>query len=352
MKIQNVFRTALVGTLGVGAGLLIWGAVASLATIITYAGAAIFLALGLDPVVRWMERRGLPRWLAILTVVVVIIAVAAGIVLLLIPVVAAQVTALVNGIAGFANNTTFEAWLGQAQAWVNQFTNTIDIRKMVDDAAAWLSDPGNLGSIGGGILSVGIGVATGVFGAIVVLVLTIYFTASLGGIKRSLYQLVPASRRAQVADLTEQISDSVGRYVIGQIALGLTNGTLSFIFLTIIQAPFPALLAVVAFFFSLIPLVGSLIGSTIIILISLLLGGPLTALVAAIYYIAYMQVEAYLISPTIMKRAVSVPGAVVVLAALAGGTLLGLLGALIAIPVAAAVLLVIKQVVIPHQNEL
>jgi predicted PurR-regulated permease PerM len=90
----------------------------------------------------------------------------------------------------------------------------------------------------------------------------------------------------------------------------------------------------------------------IIITTCLLLGSPLTALVAAIYYVIYMQVEAYVISPRIMNRAVSVPGAVVVLAALVGATLLGLLGALIAIPVAAAVLLIIKEVVVPRQAEL
>jgi predicted PurR-regulated permease PerM len=90
----------------------------------------------------------------------------------------------------------------------------------------------------------------------------------------------------------------------------------------------------------------------LIVLLSLLLASPLTALVAAIWYVIYMQVEAYVLSPNIMNRAVSVPGAVVVIAALAGGSLLGILGALIAIPVAASILLIIKQVVIPRQNEL
>jgi len=82
------------------------------------------------------------------------------------------------------------------------------------------------------------------------------------------------------------------------------------------------------------------------------LGSPTTAIIAAIYYLIYMQIEAYVFSPIIMRRAVKVPGVVVVVAALAGGTLLGILGALIAIPVAAAILLIIKQVIVPRQNEL
>jgi predicted PurR-regulated permease PerM len=112
-------------------------------------------------------------------------------------------------------------------------------------------------------------------------------------------------------------------------------------------------LAVIAFFFSLIPLVGTLTGSAIIVLTCLIpgLGSPLTALVALIYYAIYMQVEAYVLSPRIMNRAVSVPGAVVVIAAPAGGSLLGLLGALIAIPVAASILIIYRQVIIPRQNE-
>jgi predicted PurR-regulated permease PerM len=99
--------------------------------------------------------------------------------------------------------------------------------------------------------------------------------------------------------------------------------------------------------------VGTLTGSIIIVLICLIpgLGSPLTGLVAAIYYLIYMQIEAYVLSPRIMSRAVKVPGALVVVAALAGGALLGILGALVAIPIAAAVLLIIKQVVIPRQNE-
>jgi predicted PurR-regulated permease PerM len=145
----------------------------------------------------------------------------------------------------------------------------------------------------------------------------------------------------------------VGYYVIGQLSLGVLNGVLSAIFLSIIGAPFPAVLAVVAFLFSIIPLVGTLTGSTIIVLLCLIpgLGGTSTAIIAAVYYLVYMQLEAYVIAPRIMGRAVSVPGAVIVIAALAGGSLLGLLGALVAIPVAASILILYRQVLIPRQNE-
>ena len=89
-----------------------------------------------------------------------------------------------------------------------------------------------------------------------------------------------------------------------------------------------------------------------ITLLVLLFDGAPSVIAVGIYYLVYMQVEAYVLNPRIMAQAVKVPGAIVVIAALAGGTLLGILGALIAIPVAASILLIINQVVVPRQNEL
>jgi predicted PurR-regulated permease PerM len=109
--------------------------------------------------------------------------------------------------------------------------------------------------------------------------------------------------------------------------------------------------AFIAFGMSLIPLVGTLTGSIIIVLAQLVLADSTVALIAAIYYIIYMQVEAYVVSPKIMNRAVQIPGSIVVIAALAGGSLLGILGALIAIPVAASIVLIVKQVIMPMQEK-
>src|SRR5690606_7510478 len=115
------------------------------------------------------------------------------------------------------------------------------------------------------------------------------------------------------------------------------------IFLSIVGAPMPALLALVAFIGSLIPLVGTLSGS-IIITLTCLFVSPTTALLAGIYYLVYMQIEAYVISPRIMSKAVAVPGAIVVIAAVGGGSLGGVLGALVAIPVAASIIIVVQKV--------
>ncbi|MBG6057682.1 putative PurR-regulated permease PerM [Cryobacterium sp. MP_M5] len=349
MKIQNAFRVGLIGTLGVGLGLLILSSVVTLQTIITYVGAALFISLGLDPAVSWLEKKRFPRWAAILTVLVAVVGVLTGVVFAIVPIIVDQVAKLSKAIPDLVKSVNTSTFLADIQ---RQFPG-LKVNEIVASITDYLG--GNLTTITSTLIQSGLAVVSGLFGGLIILILSLYFTASLHSIKRAMYQLVPATKRERFADLTEQITTAVGRFVIGQAALALCNGILSFIFLSIIGAPFPALLALIAFLLSLIPLVGTISGSVIIVLTCLVPGigsSPLTALVAAIYYLVYMQVEAYVLSPNIMNRAVSVPGAVVVVAALAGGQLLGILGALIAIPVAASVIMIIKQVVIPRQNEL
>jgi predicted PurR-regulated permease PerM len=352
VRIHHPFRTGLLGGLGVILALAIGGAVTQLATILTYVGAALFLALGLDPIISALQRRNVPRWLSIVLVLVSVIGVLVGLGLAVVPLLVQQTTKLVEGIVAYTQGHSWQQVLRQVQA----AAGGIDVTGIANQATGYLQK--NVGSVAGGVLQVGLGIAGGIAGAVVVVILTIYFTASLDRFKRSLYLLVPMTRRERFANIAEQIFSSVGRYVIGQVSLALVNGVLSFVFLSIIGAPLPAVFAFIAFVASLIPLVGTISGAVLIVLGEFALtAGTQSAglpiwLIVAIYYLIYMQVEAYFLSPHIMNRAVKVPGVVVVIAALIGGTLLGILGALVAIPVAAAVLLILQQVVVPRQAEL
>lgn len=349
MKVHNPFRVALVATLGVGVGLLLINSISTLSTILLYVGTALFLSLGLEPLVSFLERRKLPRWAAVLITILGVLAIFAGIILMIVPIITSQIGQLVSEVEKLISNGTS---IEDVKEWLQNLLPALKMDEVFAYVENWLGTL-DVASIGGGVIAVGASIITGLAGAFVVLILTIYFTASTPNLKASVYQLVPASKRSRFIDIAEQITASVGYFVMGQVTLGVINGVLSAIFLSIIGAPFPAVLAVIAFFFSLIPLVGTLTGSAIIVLTCLLpsLGSPTTALIALIWYAIYMQVEAYFISPRVMSRAVSVPGAVVVIAALAGGSLLGLLGALIAIPVAASVLIIYRQVIIPRMNE-
>ena len=353
MKIHNSFRLGLFGGLGVLVAVGIGTAVGSLATILTYIGAAIFLALGLDPLVTWLERHKFPRWLAILTVLVGVLAVFAGLILAIIPVIVEQVQNAIDQIPDLItiiSDGTLRENIQSALPW-------LQVQDVLDQVSTWAKGL-DITTIGGGVLAAGIGIATAIAGAVIVLILTLYFVSSLSSIKRGLYQLVPASKREKFIDLAEQVSTSVGRYVIGQVTLALFNGIISFLVLTFIfpavgwPVDYSALLAFIAFIGSLIPLVGTLSSSVIITATVLLFNGAPSVVAVAIYYLAYMQIEAYVLNPRIMNKAVKVPGVVVVIAALAGGTLLGILGALVAIPVAAAILLIFKQVVVPRQGDL
>lgn len=354
MKIQNPFRLGLFGGLGVLVAVALGTAVGSLATVLTYVGAALFLALGIDPLVSWLEKRGWKRGLAILTVLIGLLAVIAAFVLAVVPVIVDQVGNLIEQAPRVIETLTDqeavrEWWDVNVPAW-------LAYDDVINNVISWFND--NLGQITSTAIGTVFGIAAGAFGGIIVVILMLYFVGSLASIKRGLYQLVPATRREKFIDIAEQIMDSVGRYVVGQVSMGLINGILSIIFLTVLgwilgdPIEYAALLAFIAGLFSLIPLVGTITGTVVITLAVWAFDGFPAVLVVGIYYLIYMQVEAYLISPNVMNRAVKVPGVVVVVAALAGGTLLGILGALVAIPVAASILLIVKQVLIPRQNEL
>ncbi|MFT4124070.1 MAG: AI-2E family transporter [Microbacteriaceae bacterium] len=354
MIVQNPFRTGLFAGLGVLVAILVGDAVRDLSTIITYVGAALFLALGLDPVVSWLERHRVRRSIAILITLAVFLGIIVGLVFALIPVISEQVTNLTTTITEDVipvaqSSTDLNDFLAQIAPWLDSTVADYIVGAVTD----WANTSSNITAITNGLLEAGVQTASGLFGALIVLILVIYFVASLGSIKRGIYQLVPASKRATFVDLAEQISQAVGRYVMGQVGLALVNGVLSIVFLSAIGVKYAALLAFVAFLGSLIPLVGTLTASVIIIASTLLFTGiDWHVIVVAVYYLVYMQVEAYVLNPRIMARAVKVPGVIVVIAALIGGTLLGVLGALIAIPVAASVLLVLEQVFVPRQAEL
>ena len=339
----NPFMYGLLGALGVLVALVLGGIVNQLATVLVYIGVAIFLALGLDPIVSFLERK-LPRPAAVAIVVAGVVLAFAGVILAIVPILVEQVANLIENGPQMVKDIMASDWFKDLNA---QFGSTFE--DAANGVLSFLQDPGNLADIGGGVFAVGAGIAGGFTGVTIVLILTLYFMASLRSMKSVAARFVPAYQRDTFSGLLDDVSGAVGRYVIGQASLALVNGVLSLIFLSIIGAPVPALLALIAFIGSMIPLVGTLSASIINSLICLIVS-PVTALIAFVYYLVYMQIEAYVLSPRIMNKAVAVPGALVVIAAVAGGALGGILGALVAIPVAASVIIIVQKVVFPTQD--
>ena len=343
MSSQHPLYVGFMGTVGVGVALLVYWIGSNTTQLILWIVAALFIALGLDPVVRWLEGKKVPRAAGIVIAVASLALGVAAFFATLIPTIVQQVTQIVE----------------EAPRWITDFINS-DFFRSIDnqygvrerisqELEKFVNDPEAMGGIFGGVVGFGSTVANGLFGALIVLVLSLYFLAALPAMKKWGYRLAPRSRRARVEALSEEITGSVGNYVIGQAVVALVNATFAFIVMTIVGVPFAVLLAFVVALLAFIPLVGGLIAGVIVTLIALTAGWQ-TAVVYAVCYFAYLQFEAYFISPRIMQKAVAVPGAVAVISVIAGGSLLGVLGALIAIPTAAAIMLLVKEIFIVRQD--
>jgi len=346
MKISNAFQLGLFGGLGVLAALLIGGAITTLASVITYIFAAIFLALGLDPLVSSLEKLKLPRPLAVLLVISGLVGFIAVMIWSLAPTLITQSTNFLESVPALIQDITkiplvisLDEQLGGA------------VGSVLANAGDFLSNSANWPSLVGGVVQVGITLFSGAFGFLVILVLTVFFLASLESLKASLTKLVPASKRERYTKISQQVSLSVGRYVIGQVSVAALNATLAFIAMSVVGLPFALVLAFVVFLLAIIPLVGSVSGAALVVIVAIAIE-PTSAIVLAIYFLIYLQIEAYVVSPRVMKVAVSVPAPIVVIAALSGGALLGVLGALVAIPFAASVIFIVREILIPRQNSL
>lgn len=344
--VRSPFQLGFVITLGALVAILFGQMIGQLSVIIMYVVGGLFIALALDPVVRWLERRKVKRPLGIGIVFGGFLLVVGGILAAVIPMLATQIGQLVRTAPSYFVDVQNQEWYLTLQ---DTFGAYVDFEGLLGMAQDFVGKPENWAQVAGGVWEAGIGIANGLTAMIVVLILSLYFLASLHATKRAFYNIVSRSNRAKVIDITEQITKSVGGYVSGMVVLALTNSILGFVMMSIVGVPFAGLVAVGVFLLAMIPLIGSVM-ATILVSTVALFESPTTALIAAIYYLIYMQIESYVLTPRIMNRVVSVPGSLVVIGALAGGTLLGLLGALISIPVTAMVLMIIKQVWVPRQD--
>src|SRR3984957_7483375 len=295
-------------------------------------GLALFIAVGLDPVVSWLTRRGWPRWAA---VVVVLLAVAAVIGIFLataIPPLTAQTTALVQKVP------TYVKELQNHNSELGKLNDKYQIQSKV---TTLLQSKGS--SLAGGVLGAGELVLSTFSEILGVIVLTIYFLAGLPSIKLFFYRLVPHSRRPRVILITDEITVKVGGYVLGNVLTSVIAGLGTFIWMMIFGVPYPVLLALLVAILDLIPVIGSTVGGFIVTLIALTVSLPVAVATLA-FYIVYRLAEDYLIVPRIMGRTVEVPAGGAVGAGLLGGGLVGPIGSLVAIPAAAALRLLLNEV--------
>jgi predicted PurR-regulated permease PerM len=202
----------------------------------------------------------------------------------------------------------------------------------------------------GGVIGVGKTVLSGTFTGLTILVLTLYFITSLPEATKMGLKLVPASRRPRIALLVDAIIAQVGAFVGSQILISSMAAVFVTILSLVLGLPSPIAIGIIVFICGLVPLIGHFLGCGIVTLIAATQSVVIGA-IAFIAYVVYVQIENYVVTPKIMKRTLAVPGAVTIIAALLGTSLLGLVGGLLAVPVAASIILILEQVVIPRAEQ-
>ena len=297
-----------------------------------------FLAIGLDPAVAFLERKGLKRGLAVTAIFLVAL-------LALVGFIAAVVPPLVDQVSTFATELPeYIDSLAERNDRIAEFVRDNDIadklRDAIDQAPTQIS--GSLGTV--------VGVAGSVLGklfnGLTVIVLMIYFSLSLSRLREGSLKLVPKSRRARVKELGDPILEKIGSYIAGNVAVSIIAGVVSFIFFAIVGVPYPVALALWVAIADLIPLVGATLGMVPALVVAFFISIPV-GIAVAIFFLIYQQLENYVIVPRVMTKAIDISPAAVLLAALIGGSLLGFVGALMALPFAAAVKLLMQEVALP-----
>jgi predicted PurR-regulated permease PerM len=331
---RNPFQIGFFAALGAIAAYGLISTMMNLRAVVVMIMLSLAIALGLNPVVSWLHNHGFRRGVAVFMVALSLVAVMALAGWALIPVVTEQINLLVTQTPGYLINLRQN---GAIADFDNQF-------KVIDKAVQYLTS----GELIGGLFGAGQVVAGVLVTIVLTAVLTLYFLTTLPTIKELIYQLAPASRRPRVKYLANEVFKRVGGYVSGLFIVVLIAMTVAFTFLNLVGLGQYALaLTVVVGMFAFVPLVGPTI-STIIMSIVGFAVSPTTGLVVLVFFLTYQQVDAYFIQPRVFARSVQIPAVLVMLAALSGGLLLGMIGAILAIPVTAALLLLYREVLVPH----
>jgi predicted PurR-regulated permease PerM len=299
----------------------------------------MFLAVSLDPAVRWLTARGLPRGLAVALILVVLVAILAAFLVSVIPHLVSQFTTLVHTLP------TYLAQVADRSRRYQDLNTRYQLSQRLEGVVAQL--PGRLAS---GALGLTSRILGGLIAVLTVLVFTIYFLLDLPRLRRGVVRLFTVDRRPRYGAMVDIMVDKVGTYMIGRLAIGVLGGVVAGIALAALRVPYALPLAILIGLLNVIPLLGHPVGSAVAVLVALLTV-PLwpTTVVLILVLLAYQQIENYLIGPRILGHSVEISSAAVLLATLLGAAVLGVVGALMAIPIAAAVKVLLVHQIDQHE---
>ena len=340
---SHPFYFGFIATLGALTAIVLMRALASVSQIFVLILIALFLATGLNPAVEALRKRNMSRSTAVTVIFSSVILFVIFFALVVVPPVISQGTNLIENAPQLLQDL-------MKNETINQLNTQFGLIDTLQEKLKTITSDGTLLiSTFGGVIGVGKSVLSGFFTALTILVLTLYFITSLPQAVNLGLSLVPASRRDRVGVLTNAIIARVGAFVGSQILIAAMAAVFVVILATVLGMPSPFAIGMIVLVAALIPLIGHFIGATIVTLIALT-QSVVIGVIAFVAYIVYVQIENYVVTPRIMKRALNVPGAVTIVAALIGSSLLGLVGGLLAVPVAASIILILDEVVIPRAN--
>ena len=341
---SHPFYFGFMVTIGALLALTMLQALASASAVFILIIISIFLAAGLNPAVLFFQNRGLNRGTSVGAVMASVLLFVAAFIAIAVPPLLDQGNQLLDNAPALIkdlNNNAFINDLNNKYGVIDSLQSKID--SLIKDGQFAIT-------AFGGVIGVGKAVVSGLVSTITILVLTLYFLASLPQVINIALRFVPATRRDRVSKLTNAIVGRIGSFVGGQAIIAALAAVFILIMGLIIGMPYPGPLAMVVLICGFIPLVGHFIGMSIVTVVSLT-DSLTTAAIALGAYILYVQIENYVITPRIMRKSLAIPGLVTIIAALLGASLLGLVGGLLAVPIAAAVLLILDEVVFPRADQ-
>jgi len=340
---SHPFYFGFIATLGALTAIVLMRALASASQIFVLILIALFLATGLNPAVEALRKRKMSRSTAVTVIFSSVILFVIFFALVVVPPVISQGTNLIENAPQLLQDL-------MKNETINQLNTQFGLIDTLQEKLKTITSDGTLLiSTFGGVIGVGKSVLSGFFTALTILVLTLYFITSLPQAVNLGLSLVPASRRDRVGVLTNAIIARVGAFVGSQILIAAMAAVFVVILATVLGMPSPFAIGMIVLVAALIPLIGHFLGGGIVTLIALTQSVAIGA-IAFVAYIVYVQIENYVVTPRIMKRTLAVPGAVTIISALIGSSLLGLVGGLLAVPVAASIILILDEVVIPRAN--
>jgi predicted PurR-regulated permease PerM len=296
---------------------------------------ASFLAVALGPAVDRFARLKLPRAASILAVFLALFLSIFLIGLVVVP-------PIVNEVQAFANNVPNYVSDIRSNKTLREYDDKYDITKKLEAQASSL--PSRLGDAAGALQAVTVGVFSTIIQLVTVLTITFFLLLDGGRIVNFLLKQVRPSHQDRVGYVAADIYSATGGYVAGALTLATAAGISTYILLSILNVPFAVPLAVLMAFFDLIPLVGSTIGGVLVAIVTLFNDFPQDTIIWVVFVIVYQQIENSVLQPMVYRRAVNLHPLAVITAILIGSTLLGVLGALVAIPIAAALQIMLKDI--------